>query len=264
MNTNVVSNEFLQACVSEMDEECVTAIILGGSQARGDATRYSDVDFMRFVRSAEDIKPKRYVYRDGRLVSIATRTIAKYRANLQDPEAGVFVVPSMREARILLDKDGEFARFQQEVRAFTWEPLQERANEQAGMLLMLFSEYVHKVLGSLLMRDELALAAAVNELLYQMTLAVAIQRGVLIESGNSYFRQVEYSVGFGSAWTKYHLIVAGVEQENFRKSPVEERAIAALRLYQETFVIMRDALQAMHREVAEQTSQIIEEALSTM
>lgn len=261
---DVVSNEFLHRCVKEMDEECVTAIILGGSQARGDATRYSDVDFLRFVRSTEDARPKRYIYRDGRLVSIGTRTIEKYRATLQDPESAIFVVPSMREARILLDKEGEFTQFQQEMRAFTWEPLQERANEQAGTFLMLFSEYAHKVLGSLLMRDELALAAAVNELLYQMTLAVAIQRGVLIESGNSYFRQVEHNVGFASAWTRYHLIVAGIEQENFRKSAVEERAIAALRLYQETLAIMRDALQAIHREVAEQTSQIIEEALSTM
>ena len=260
----VVSNEFLHARVEEMDEECVTAIILGGSQARGDATRYSDVDFMRFVRSAEDVRPKRYVYRDGRLVSIGTRTIEKYRAGLQDPEAVIFVVPSMREACILLDKEGEFARFQQEVRAFTWEPLQKRANEQAGTFLMLFSEYAHKVLGSLLMRDELALAAAVNELLYQMTLAVAIQRGVLIESGNSYFRQVEHSVGFGSSWTRYHLIVAGLEQTTTDKSFIEERALAALRLYQETLAIMRDALLPIHREVAEQTSQIIEEALSTL
>lgn len=164
---DVVSDEFLHMCVNEMDEECVTAIILGGSQARGDATRYSDVDFMRFVRLEEDTRPKRYVYRDGRLVSIGTHTITKYRAGLQDPEAAIFVVPSMREARILLDKDGEFAQFQQEVRAFTWEPLQERANEQAGTLLMLFTEYAHKIPGSLLMRDELALAAAINELLYQ-------------------------------------------------------------------------------------------------
>jgi len=264
MNADVVSDEFLRACVTEMDEACVTAIILGGSQARGDATRYSDVDFMRFVKTPEDMVPKRYVYRDGRLVSIGTRTIAKYRAGLQDPESAIFVVPSMREARILLDKDGEFARFQQEVRAFMWEPLQAHANELAGTLLMLFSEYAHKVLGSLLMHDELALASAVNELLYQMTLAVAIQRGVLIESGNSYFRQVELSVSFSSAWTNYHLIVAGTEQVVSSKSFTEERAIASLRLYQETLAIMRDALQPMHRKVAEQTSRIIEEALSTM
>lgn len=257
----VVSDEFLHSCVAEMDEGCVTAIILGGSQARGDATRYSDVDFMRLVKTPEDVKPKRYMYREGRLVSIGTRTIAKYRASMQDPESAIFVVPSMREARILLDKDGEFARFQQEARSFTWEPLQELANEQAGTLLMLFSEYAHKILGSMLVRDEIALASAVNELLYQMTLAMAIQRGVLIESGNSYFRQVEHSVSFGSAWTRYHLVVAGLEQVVSQRSNIEERAIAALRLYQETLVIMRDALQPMHREVAEQTSRIIEEAL---
>ena len=128
---------------------------------------------------------------------------------------------------------------------------------------MLFSEYAHKILGSMLMHDELAMAA-VNEILYQMTLAVAIQQGVLIRSGNSYFRQVEYSVGFGSAWTKYHLIVAGLEQVDVGMSSIKERAIAALRLYQETLAIMRDALLPMHRAVAEQTSRMIGEALRSI
>ena len=46
-----LSDAFLQAIVAEIDSDEVTAMILAGSHVRGTATRYSDVDFARFVRT---------------------------------------------------------------------------------------------------------------------------------------------------------------------------------------------------------------------
>ncbi len=44
-----LSDSFLEALVAEIDTEQIRGIILGGSQARGDATPYSDVDVACFV-----------------------------------------------------------------------------------------------------------------------------------------------------------------------------------------------------------------------
>ncbi len=45
------------------------------------------------------------------------------------------MVPSVREARILLDKEGAFCALQQEAKVWTWEPLQAEANYYASNVL---------------------------------------------------------------------------------------------------------------------------------
>jgi predicted nucleotidyltransferase len=250
----------LQALVAEMDSEEVTAIVLGGSYARGEATPYSDVDFLRLVREEAQRQPKRYFYRNGYLISVPTRTIASYQQSVARPETAIWVVPSMRECRILLDKEGAFAAFQQSLAAFAWEALQKQANVYASGRLLLFTEYVHKVLSILPSKDELALAYAIQELLYVLTEALAVQRGVLIQRGNDYYAQVQETAGLDSAWTRYHRMALGLDPLPEHLSPIEARGIAALRLYQETVRLLREALQPQEREVIEQAVQIIEQA----
>ncbi len=46
----ILSDEFLNTLVAELDNDAVQAIILGGSYARGNAAPYSDLDFARFVK----------------------------------------------------------------------------------------------------------------------------------------------------------------------------------------------------------------------
>jgi predicted nucleotidyltransferase len=43
-STIPLSDTFLEDLVTEVDNEHIRGIVLGGSQARGDATPYSDVD----------------------------------------------------------------------------------------------------------------------------------------------------------------------------------------------------------------------------
>lgn len=47
-----LSEEFLNALVTELDNDDIVGIILGGSFARGEARPYSDVDIACFVRDA--------------------------------------------------------------------------------------------------------------------------------------------------------------------------------------------------------------------
>jgi predicted nucleotidyltransferase len=257
---STLSEEFLRALVAEMDNDEVTAVILGGSYARGMATRYSDVDFARFVRTPPQGKRKRYFYRDGRLISIVTWPLEFIQESITKPELAIWRIPSMREARILLDKDGAFGAFQRSLAEFRWESLQEQANAWASDELLLYTEFVHKALGALLNRDETALAYATQELFHILTWVLAVQRGVLIEGGNTYYRQVQEAAGMNSAWTRYHRMILFLEVLPPHLTPAEARGIAALHLYQETASMLRDALQPQDREIIEQALHMLERA----
>jgi predicted nucleotidyltransferase len=238
-------------------------MVLVGSYARGDATPYSDVDVIRFVREEPDrAQQKLYTYRDGRLLGIVTQTLAHYREGFTVPERAIFEVPSLREAQILVEKDEAFRVLQQEARAFVWEPLQAAANDYASTVMMEYTEYVQKILRALLLGDELALSEMILDLLAAVTFAVDVQRGILATSGNSYFRQVYESVGLDAAWTRYHRFIVGIDSSTMGRATTQARGVAALRFYRETVQLLRPAFHALHRDVIEQTVLVIERALS--
>lgn len=258
-----VSDEFLAALVSELDNEDVTAIVLKGSCARGDQTPFSDVDLTVFVRNEQKHSYHQRFYRNGRLISVGVHTIEYYRKYFLLPKEAVFVVPSIREAQILLDKDGSFNTLQQEARDWTWEPLQEAANNYVCEIMLEHTEIVHKALRAFFVQDNLALSEMTLLIFFAVTEAVIVQRGILSASGNSYFHQAQASMGVDSAWTHYHKMIAGINTSSVTESLAKERGIAALRLYQETANILRPTLRSSkYFEVIDQTIMVIEEALA--
>jgi hypothetical protein len=256
-----LSDEFLRALVDELAGKQTVAIILAGSHARGEATPYSDVDLAHLVAAPLCGPDKRYYYRDGHLVSVATRPLAWFRATVTRPEQAVFYVAGLREARILLDREGAFRAFQQELEHFSWTPLQEAANAYASSAMMHLAEVAHKVLSALVRGDRLSLFEATSGLWYALTQAVAVQRGVLAVSSHTHMRQVREAVGTDAPWTRYHGVVAASDVHAARATSVEARAIAALCLYQETVALLRPVIRPEHREVAEQTVVTIAAAL---
>ena len=63
---SALSDGFLSELVTELDNDSVTAIILRGSYARGDAVPYSDVDLTRLVKDQpEPTQRKQFTYRHG-------------------------------------------------------------------------------------------------------------------------------------------------------------------------------------------------------
>jgi len=255
-----LSEEFLHTIVAEIDSDEVTAVTLAGSHARGTATPYSDVDFARFVRTPPQVKPKRYFYREGRLISVITWPLDFIQEAITQPEHAIWRVPALRDARLLLDKEGVFAAFQQRLADFRWETLQEQANAWASNVLMLFGEFAHKMLGALLNHDETTMAYATQDLLWSLPEVVAVQRGVLIEGSNRYYTLVQEAAGKDSAWTHFHRLALCLEPLPAELSPAEARGLAALRLYQETARLLRGVLLPADREVIEQTLRVIEEA----
>lgn len=260
-HTPSLSDTFLSSILSELNDDTIQAIILHGSYVRGDAfPPYSDVDLVRILQeTAPHHEQKQFVYRDGYLLSISSRPLSVYRKRFLQPENAIFAIPGVREARILLDTHGEFQKLQQEAWKWTWEPLQGAANTYASQIMVGQTEIVLKLLRALVMHDLLALSEMISELFNAVTEALAVQRGVLVRSGNTYFHQVQASVGQQSVWTHTHLRIAGV---NVEALSLRERAREALSLYQETAQLLQPSLHADHWSVIAQTLQTTEQTLS--
>lgn len=254
----MLSDEFLQTLVAELNNDAIVGITLGGSYVRGNATPYSDVDLGCFYKDEASRLPHRLLYRKGLLVSINTKTVTSIRADLARPERAIFLVATPR--LILLDKDGSVAELLQKIATFCWEPLQQKAHEYASFQMMLAAELVHKILSEILRRDDLAIACATAKLLSSLTEIVAVQGGVLVKSDGAYYQQVEAAVGTETAWTRYHRLVAGVDMLPANVSPVKVRAVAALHLYQETITLLRPTMRPEHMAVAEQAMSVFHTA----
>ncbi len=238
-------------------EERIRAIILRGSFARGDSTSYSDVDITCLVYDKPDTV-KRFVYCQNRLISMADKTLEKFRASLLAPEQAVFALTSLREDRILLDKDGTFQAFQQELVHFRWEPLQATANEYASWHLMRVAEHAQKILSAFAKNDLLSGSSCVSILFMLLPDLIGVQRGIFLKSGEVYARQVQEAVGLDSVWTYHHRMLAGLEGH----ADAEQHGISALRLYQETARLLYSILQPEHRTIVEQVVQVIDVALA--
>ncbi|MGH2506715.1 MAG: nucleotidyltransferase domain-containing protein [Ktedonobacteraceae bacterium] len=254
---------FLDRLVTELDADEITTLILHGSYARGEATLYSDIDLVRIVQETSALpRQKQYIWREGYLISFSNRPISVYRQWFAMPEEAIFRVKGVQEAIILLDKDGTFPAFQQEAQTFRWEPLQKAANAYSSQLLLMQTEIVLHAFRAKLLNDNIALVDMILELFSASTDAMAVQHGVLIISGNTYYQQVQDAIGRDSLWTRYHLYTAGIHPQSSFAPTIEERGIAALRLYQETFRLLQPTLYPEHTVIIGPLIEMIEHALA--
>jgi predicted nucleotidyltransferase len=252
------SDEFLQTLVTEIDNDDIVGITLGGSYACGNATPYSDMDLACFYKDEASLHPRQLLYRNDLLISVNTKTVASIRADLTRPEKAIFLAATRR--RILLDKDGSVTDLAKEIATFHWEPLRQGAFEYASFQMMLAAELVHKILSEILRHNDLAIAHTTAKLLSQLTEIVTVQGGVPIISDSVYYQQIEAAVGMDTAWTHYHRLVAGVDTLSANVPLITVRAVAALHLYQETIILLKPTMQPEHIAIAEQAMRVFHDA----
>jgi hypothetical protein len=244
-----------------LDHPSVVGIALTGSHARGDATPLSDVDILCFVETLPDDESQHYQlhYHGEVLVSVSMTTLADKHGGMNSPQSAIFGVPGLRQMRILLDKRGELAALQAKAQAFTWAPLQPAADGYASYQLMGCVEEVHKILNGLRRNNEAMLIYAILGLSWGMISAVAVQRGLLIDSENIYLQSVQESVGLDSAWTRTVRIVYGLDEDaGTNYSPIRRRAQTALQLYRETALLLDQIIRAEHRAITNRALGLIE------
>ena len=149
-----------------------------GSYARGQESKYSDVDFDIFVSSMPEDEYDRYTLRhwDGKLVSLKYTLLEDELAALMNPRRAIWAVPGLSGMKIILDKDGSLNELQKMAQRFDWSLLQSAADEFAAEMVMGNAEEVHKILSGLDRKHESTVLYATWGLVKGMLEAVAVQR----------------------------------------------------------------------------------------
>jgi nucleotidyltransferase-like protein len=254
-----LTDAFLDELVHELDHDDLVGITLGGSYTRGTATLYSDVDIGCFWREGVRPPPRRFLYRQGKLISITMTKVSEARKMLKRPDSAMHVASGKR--RILLDKSGEVSRLLSEIEAFRWEDLQEAVNTHVSYWMMLKAEDIQKVLGEFEQENAEGLALVISNLVSVLTRLSALCHRTLITNDSTYYQQVQKAVGLDSTWTRFHRIATGIEPGPTGIAPLRARGIAVLHLYRETLLLAKPVMQTEHRAIAEQVLRVVQSAV---
>jgi hypothetical protein len=254
-----LSDSFIQSALEQLDSPDVIGIGIVGSYARGQASRYSDVDFDIFVNKLPDNEFDQYTLRywDEKLISLKHTLFADERAALADPRRAIWAVPGLRGMQILLDKDGSLAELCKAAQEFDWSPLQSSADEFAAEQVRGCAEEVHKVLNGLAKEHESTVLYAVWGLIKHLPEAVMVQRGLMMTSENRFFDLIQESVGLDSPWTQAFRKGWGLSPDG---SQYQDRAAGALTLYCLTAEMLDELIPEKHRNVVNKTLSLIQEA----
>ena len=253
---NFLENPFIKSLIARLDQPGVVGLALVGSYACGQNTPYSDVDVDIFVKT---LPPKPYTLRyiDGHLFSLKYLTFEKECESLTQPEIAIWAVPGFRQMAILVDVSGRLAELKQAAQNFNWQSLQPAADEYAIEQLMGCAEEVHKIIGGLSQDDESKVLYAVWGLFKGLANAVAVQRGMIMESENRYFDVIQESIGHTHKWTRAFRLVLGADVGDVNISVYRTRGQAALALYKHTAQLFQNIIPEKHRDVIESTLQLV-------
>lgn len=231
----------------------VQAVVLMGSQARGEAGPFSDIDLVRLVRDTTPLPLTGSHWWQGRLVTVSDVTPEQVERWFTDPQSAVKWIAGLRVARPLHDPDHLFAAIQARAQAFTWdETMQARANRWVSREMVGWIEEVHKGLEGLRRGDIGRLINARHGFSWGMNGVMAVYKGVLLSSDNGVWAEVAAAPGIPSEWILLRnqaFAVNGVEEQ---VPPLREQIEAGLRLYVLTAKLVAPALRAGEREMVEE------------
>lgn len=253
-----LSNSFIQSILERIDSPDVVGVGIVGSYARGQESKYSDVDLDIYVSKLPEDKYESYTlrYLDEKLVSLKYTLLEDERSALTNPRRAIWAVPGLRGMKILLDKAGSLSALQKAAQDFDWSCLQPAADEFAAEEVMGCAEEAHKILNGLARGHESTVLYATWGLVKNMLEAVAVQKGLMIVSENLYFDLIQDAVGRDSKWTRAFRTAWGLEPS---ASQYQARGTAALTLYRLTAAMFEDLIPKKHREVINKTLQLIKE-----
>ena len=101
-----LSDSFIQSVLERIDSPEVVGVGIVGSYARGQESKYSDVDLDIYVSKLPENKYERYTlrYLEERLVSLKYAMLEEERSALTNPRRAIWAVPGLRGMKILVDK----------------------------------------------------------------------------------------------------------------------------------------------------------------
>jgi len=254
-----LSDPFIQCALQQIDSPDVIGVGIVGSYARGQESKYSDVDFDIFVNRLLENPYDRYTLRywEDKLISLKYTLLEDEQSALTNPRRAIWAVPGLRGMRIVLDKNGSMAALQNAAQEFKWSRLQRAADEFAAEEILGNAEEAHKILNGLARQHESTVLYASWGLVKNMLETVAVQRGIMIISENRYFGLIQDAVGRDSKWTRAFRTAWGLD---LKGAGYQHRGVAALTLYCLSAEMFQELIPDKHRQVVYQTLQLIQEA----
>jgi Nucleotidyltransferase domain len=162
------------------------ATLLTGSHARGDARPDSDVDLLAVGEGPEGWMEMV----DGRLVGVYWWTADEVRRRLADPGEALLTVRAWRDAVVLHDPTGVGTELQREAREWSWEKIEREADAWVADKLVVWSEYLPKLMAAVEAERLLDAAALRSQLTTQVAELFAVRRRLTEESENGFWETV--------------------------------------------------------------------------
>jgi hypothetical protein len=253
---NPENDPFLSSLIAQLDPPGDVGIAITGSYARGESDEHSDLDLDIFVNQ---LPAETYSLRlfNGRLISRKYILVADEYASLTKPDKAVWAVPGLRQMQIVQDQHGQLVQLKQAALDFKWNTLQKAADEYAVEKLMGCAEEAHKILGGLAKNHESKVLYASWGMFKEMSFAVLVQAGLLIDSENRAFDIIQNHLGHDHSWTRAFRLSFGMDHGDLTIPAYQTRGKAALELYAQTAILFEKIIQDHHREVIDHTLHLI-------
>lgn len=216
-----MSREIAEFCRRVADDSPgAAAVVLVGSQARGTATKESDVDLL-FIGEGHDY---RLEVREGRLLASSWRLAQDQRRRFADPKAAVAEVPAWRSAVVICDDSGIASELRREAADWTWDVIATAARESVADEVTGLAEEVHKLVAALASGHASTAAVQRGLLALHLPMTMVIHFKQLYESENDVWDIVAGQAG--EEWGAIQEAALGI-----RAVTHAEGCAAALHLY---------------------------------
>ena len=197
---------------------------------------------------------------NGYLVGVKLTTPEKEFAGLQNPEQAIWIVPGLRQACILLDKDGSLAVLKETAANAIWEPLHGAANAYTSWMLPTNAEAVLKILDGLAQRNESKTLYALWGLTHGPANRLLVQSGILIHTENAFIDFAQVAAGRTSDLTRQFRLATGLDPLTPEELALGGCGSAAVRLYCGTTRLMQKILLPEDAVVVSRTMDILAQA----
>lgn len=221
----------------------VEAIILTGSYARGDFTKYSDVDITVFYDKLESKDKPLYDlnYISNYLISTSKSTIIEWKEKLTIPQELFNIYFAIKDSIILFDRNIKFHQLQIELDQDPWSQLETERIEAINYELKGYVEEVYKLLRGIEDGDKSLISFALFGLLHGISIIVAMHQRLLITTENQLYRELQSTVGKASKWSRLFRESLGMDEKT--GSNITERGKSGLKLFLETLEIITLSLE---------------------
>ena len=252
---NLLEDPMIQTLLARLKQPGVIGLAITGSYSREDHTKHSDVDMDIFV---DELPADTYTLQilNGKLISLKYIRPADEFDSLTKPERAIWAVPGLRQMQILLDETGQIAKLKQAAHDFNWSKLQQAANKYAVESLMGCAEETQKIISGLMQENESKVLYAAWGMFKGLSFAAAVQAGLMIESENRIFSMMQEHFKNNPAWVRAFRLSFGMDVEA-NTLAWKTRGNASLDLYEQTYLLFKDLINNKHREVIENTLQLI-------